>query len=103
MIRVSGECTNMTGAPPGMYSKKAKKKEQEVFALAPVLLLCTCDLERIRTSNLQNRNLPFYPVELRSQFDAAKIMDYVLSFTLSSCECNNFITFMLQLSYSFSL
>ena len=27
-----------------------------------------CDLERIRTSNLQNRNLPFYPVELRSHF-----------------------------------
>ena len=31
------------------------------------------DPDRIRTCNQQNRNLPFYPVELRGRFAAAKI------------------------------
>ena len=32
-----------------------------------------CDPERIRTFNQQNRNLPFYPIELRGRITSAKI------------------------------
>ena len=35
-------------------------------------LIYVSDLERIRTSNPQSRNLIFYPVELRSHFQVCK-------------------------------
>lgn len=35
------------------------------------------DSEGIRTPNQQNRNLPFYPIELRSLFGRTNIKQYI--------------------------
>jgi hypothetical protein len=46
---------------------RMKKNRVRTHRFRPSYSLCFGDPERIRTSNQQNRNLPFYPVELRSQ------------------------------------
>ncbi len=39
-----------------------------------------CDLGRTRTPNLQNRNLLFYPVELRGQYHRANVRKKIGTF-----------------------
>ena len=95
------------------FEKKTENKILSKNSISFPVFLFTRDLERIRTSNPQSRNLIFYPVELRGHKFPVKIgIFYVLSydnlaFTIleivfpSACPANALETIPITLPMSF--